>query len=403
MASKFTTTEWNRISSKFDSAAEDFGLPTRRARSVVIGTFNIRKLGRVKNRSTQSWQLLRNIVQRFDLIAIQEVMDDLSGITHLQELAGDDYGIVVSDVTGVKPGAAGNPERLAYLFNWRRIQRTALASDITYDRSEIAKVLYENSIEFDVAWKRHAQRIGNWEEKARQRKEEGKRSPSKPPIQLPRFVSFIRQPHYVSFRIPGTQNAAPYEFLAVNAHLLYGEKPEEREWEFRSLIEWMTVRAKKADRLYHPNLLLLGDCNLDFDNSVSVMRDDIDSMIKSLNNKYLKSKKAATANFPLLTPHPKHGVLRTALRQGQTYDQIGLFARDTRLPKPEDNAAAGNSADGFDYGVFNIAELIAHALHNTPIEELTKAQQRSIYKKSEFDISDHMPAWIRLKRPTAAA
>ena len=69
----------------------------------------------------------------------------------------------------------------------------------------------------------------------------------------------------------------------MNAHLLYGEKPEEREWEFRSLIEWLTVRAKQADKLYHPNPLLPGDCNLDFDKYVTLMQDDIDDMIKSLN------------------------------------------------------------------------------------------------------------------------
>lgn len=402
MASKFNATDWGKLLDKFDSAADDFGLPQRRPKSVVIGTFNIRKLGSIDGRSQHSWQLLRNIVQRFDLIAIQEVMDDLSGITHLKELAGNDYGLVVSDVTGVKPGTSGNPERLAYLFNWKRIQRTALASDITYDRSEIAKNLYENSTEFDGAWKHHAQRLGSWEEKARQKKEQGKRAPSKPPIALPRFLSFIRQPHYVSFRIPGAQDAAPYEFLVVNAHLLYGENPEEREWEFRALIEWLTVRAKQADKLYHPNLLLLGDCNLDFDRSVTVMRDDIDDMIKSLNKRFLKSKKAATANFPMLTPHPNRGVLRTALRQGQTYDQIGLFVRDRRLPKPENNLTAGSAADGFDYGVFNIAELIAEALHGKTLTQLTKTQRNTIYKKSEFDISDHMPAWIRFRRPEVA-
>ena len=66
-------------------------------------------------------------------------------------------------------------------------------------------------------------------------------------------------------------------------------------------------------------------------------------------------------------------------------------------------ASRFSAADGFDYGVFNIAELIAEALHAKPIDQLTKTQRKAIYKKSEFDISDHMPAWIRLKRPENAA
>ena len=400
MASRFSDSEWQKIIQLFENSAEDFGLPKRRNKSVVMGTFNIRKLGEVGKRSSQSWQLLKESIARFDLIAIQEIMDDLSGIEHLLKMLGEDYGMIVSDVTGVKPGSSGNPERLGYLFNWKRINRTALASDITYDRSEIVRNLYDNRSDFSDAWRKHTRKLGNWVEKSEQKKAEGKRPPSKPPIELPRFISFIRQPHYVSFRIPGTNGADPYELLVVNAHLLYGKNKREREWEFKALIEWLTVRAKQTKNLYHPNLLLLGDCNLDFDDEITVMREDIDAFIKGLNKTILKSKKAATANFPLLTPHPKDGVLKTALRQKNTYDQIGLFVRDDRLPIPDDNANAGDDLDGYDYGVFNIANLIAQALHNKEIGELTKTQQKAIYKKAEFDISDHMPAWIRLARPS---
>ncbi len=399
MASKFTSTEWAKITSLFDQSAASFGLPKKRSNSIVIGTFNIRKLGAVNKRSKQSWELLKNTISQFDLLAIQEVMDDLSGLEHLVSLLGGDYGMVVSDVTGVKPGSSGNAERLGFLFNWKRVQRTALASDITYDRSEIARNLYENRPDFDGAWDDHTKRLGRWEEKAAQKKALGKRAPAKPGIELPRFVSFIRQPHLVSFRIPGSAGVKPYELLVVNAHLLYGKSKKEREWEFRALIEWLTVRAKKVDKLYHPNLLLLGDCNLDFDEEVTTMRDDVDAFIKDLNKRFLKSKKAATANFPMLTPHPINGVLRTALRQKQTYDQIGLFANDSRLPVPDNNANAGDSADGYNYGVFNLANLIAQALHGKNIDQVTKTQQKAIYKKAEFDISDHMPTWIRLPKP----
>lgn len=400
MSAKFNDGEWLKIADLFDRSAEKFGLPKRRRNSVLICTFNIRELGAVKNRSPQSWQFLVQIIRRFDLIAIQEVLDDLSGLEHLLDLLGKDYGMVVSDVTGVKPGQRGNAERLGFLFNWKRIERTALASDITYDRSEIAKNLFSKRADFSSAWTAHAKKLKAWETKAAERKAAGRKKPSRPPIKLPHFVSFIRQPHYVSFRIPGTGGAAPYKFLVVNAHLLYGEDKNERKWEFDALIEWLAVRAKKSDRLYHPNLLLLGDCNLDFDDDVTVMRDEIDAKIKDLNKRFLKSKKAAKANFPMLTPHPKIGVLRTALRQKQTYDQIGLFARDPRLPTVDDNKTAGSAPDEYDYGVFNIADLIAQALHGKDVLALSAKDRKAIYAKAEYDISDHMPAWIRLAAPS---
>jgi len=394
----FSNQEWQKISTLFSQSAETFGFPQRRQNSVVIGTFNIRKLGKIEKRTPQSWELLKNIIARFDLIAIQEIMDDLSGLENLLSLLGDNYGMVVSDVTGAKPGARGNAERLGFLFNWQKIERTALASDITFDRSEITQNLYTNRTAFGKAWTMHTQKLKTWQEKVISNKAQGKKSPSKPPIELPKFVSFIRQPHCVSFRIKGRGNTDPLEFLVVNAHLLYGKNKQEREWEFRALLEWLTIRAKYIDKLYHPNILLLGDCNLDFDN-VSAMQQDIDDFLKGLNKTVLKSKKAAEANFPILTAHPQHGVLKTALRQKQTYDQIGFFSNDPRLPKPEDNITAGSTSNGYDYGVFNIANLVANALHGNNIDQITTAQRKAIYKKAEFDISDHMPVWVRIGVP----
>ncbi len=399
MAAKFTRAQWTKIHSLFEAKAGDFGLPAKRRKSIVLGSFNIRKLGAVNKRSRQSWALLSQIAQRFDLLAIQEVMDDLSGLEHLVSLMGRDYGLVVSDITGATPGRLGNIERLGFIFNWKRVQRTALASDISFDRSDVASNLYSNRSDFSRAWSKNTQRFSEWEARAAAKKAEGKRAPSKPAIELPRFVTFIRQPHCVSFRVLGrSKQAKPYEFLVVNAHLLYGEHKQEREWEFRALLEWLTLRAKQADKLYHPNILLLGDCNLDFD-TVPAMREDIDAFLKGLNNSVLKSKRAAEANFPLLSEHPEYGVLKTALRQKQTYDQIGLFMRDKRLPRPTENSSAGSRADAYDYGVFNIAELIAQALHGESIHQISAKQRRDIYKKAEYDISDHMPVWMRLPRP----
>ena len=399
MSAHFTANEWIKINRLFNQSVHDYGLPKRRTDSVIIGSFNIRKLGTVSKRTEQSWDLLKNTLQNFDLIAIQEVMDDLSGLEHLVELLGKNYGMVVSDITGTKPGSSGSPERLGFIFNWKKIQRTALASDISYDRSEIAKSLYDNRSDFSKAWTKHTKKIKKWQIKKIEKKALGKKAPSKPMIEFPKFVSFMRQPHCVSFRIKGKENTKPFEFLVVNAHLLYGKNKHEREWEFRALIEWLSVRAKYVDKLYHPNLLLLGDCNLDFD-SVPNMQDEIDAFLKGLNKSVLKSKKAAAANFPMLSQHPKHGELKTALRQEKTYDQIGFFSNDPRLPKSADNKTAGNTVGGYDYGVFNIANLIANALHGKNIHEVSATQRKAIFKKAEFDISDHMPVWTRLSLPT---
>ena len=398
MPQHFTPAEWQKINAEFNTSAASYGLPARRSDSVIIGSFNIRKLGDINKRTDESWQLFKNTLERFDLIAIQEVMDNSEGLYHLKELLGEHYKIAVSDSTGAAPGRRGNGELLAFLYNSRRIEQTEVASDLSFDRSYIHNRLFSNRKAINKSLDEYEEEIKKWEAKVIANKALGKRRPTKPTQSIPVFLSFIRQPHCVSFRITGAAGTEPFNFIAVNAHLLYGKSKSERELEFKALIEWLTLRSKKIRTSRHPNLILLGDCNLDFGPS-RVMREDIDTLLKSLNKTYLKSKKAADANFPLLSEHPKHGYLKTSLRQKATYDQIGIFSTDKRLPKPQDNKAAGSTAGGFDYNVFDLGNLISHALHGKSINEITTKERKTIYKKAEFDITDHLPIWYRQPLP----
>ena len=398
MPQHFTPAEWQKINAEFNTSAATYGLPTRRSDSVIIGSFNIRKLGDINKRTDESWQLFKNTLERFDLIAIQEVMDNSEGLYHLKELLGEHYKIAVSDSTGAAPGRRGNGELLAFLYNSKRIEQTEVASDLSFDRTYIHNRLFDHRKAITKSLNKHNEDIKEWEAKVIANKALGKRRPTKPTQSIPVFLSFIRQPHCVSFRIKGAAGTEPYAFIAVNAHLLYGKNKFERELEFKALIEWLTLRSKKIRTSRHPNLILLGDCNLDFGPS-DVMREDIDTLLKSLNKTYLKSKKAADANFPLLSEHPKHGYLKTSLRQTATYDQIGIFSTDKRLPKPDDNKIAGSTVGSFDYGVFDLGNLISHAFHSKAIDKITTKERKIIYKKAEFDITDHLPIWYRQPLP----
>ena len=106
--SRFTAAEWRKIEAL---NPDDFGLPKRRAKSAVIGTFNTLKLGKDDD-DAKHWDYLTNICKRFDLLAVQEVLDDLSGLERLvRGMRG--YELLVSDTTGKFPGARrGLTERL---------------------------------------------------------------------------------------------------------------------------------------------------------------------------------------------------------------------------------------------------------------------------------------------------
>ncbi len=400
MAQTFTSAEWTRIHDLFERRGTDFGLPARRDGSVVLGSFNIRKLGKVESKSDEAWRMLAALCEPFDLVAVQEVQDDLSGLRHLKSLLGDDWGVVTSDITGSTPGSSSPAERLAFLFRWNRVERTEVASDISFDRSEVLDTLYSGRLDFWAAFDEFTSKWGAWETETEERKAQGKRPRDKPALHLPRFITFIRQPLCVSFRVPGRTGADPYEFLAVNAHLLYGRYKDERWFEFQALVTWLIERAKRAELMYHPNIILLGDCNFDFEN-VDRSRDEVDQLIKSINGFQLDDPDAAVVNFPFLDPHPNSGgdVFRTNARLSQTYDQIGLVVHDHRLPTPEANATAGATDDSYDYGVVNFVDLFSQALHQRNHDELTDAEQRALYKNFEHDLTDHMPIWIRLPVP----
>lgn len=390
MAKSFTKAEWNKLHNLMTRKAAEYGLPERRSGSVVLASFNIRKLAAINKKSAGAWRMLRRICERFDLVAIQEVQDDLSGLQELKRKMGTKYGMVASDITGATPGSASPTERLAFLFRWDRIKRTEVASDITYDRSAVVNTIYDWRSAFWSRFKEFSAKTNAWEREKAKRKRQGKRAPAKPVVHLPKFVTFIRQPLCVSFEIPGARGAKPYSFLAVNAHLLYGKYPDERQFEFQALVGWLVGRAKSASRMYHPNIIMLGDCNLDFE-KVKLRRTQIDAFLKSINASDLAAKKSAKLNFPFLSVHPdQSAVFRTNARRTQTYDQIGLVIHDKRMPTSAKNKTAGKAKDGFDYGVFDFVRLFADALGKTPA---------TLYAKFEHDLTDHMPIWIRLPRP----
>lgn len=341
---EFTSAEWARINQLLDADPKRYGFPEHRSDSIVLSSFNIRKLGKVKNKSAGAFRLLARYVQATDLLATQEIQDNLDALAFLKSLAGDQFGMAASDVTGAIPGRPGMVECLAFIFRWSTIERTEVASDISYDRSAVQSNLLANRADFDAAFRVREAEVEEFEAKKetydrdRVRFEAGEidekpSRPRMPPFKLPHFLTFIRAPYCCSFRIKPLGPAEPFEFLAVNAHLLFGDEDrqrEERRAEFETLLDWIYTRAKKLEYTYHDNFILFGDLNLDFDNPVGD-RARIEAKIKAIDQEFLASRKGARVNFPFFDPHPTRGAdwpletgdpgpFRTNARLDQTYD-----------------------------------------------------------------------------------
>lgn len=377
MAQHFEPGEWKSINAALDEDPGRYGFPERMDGSVLLGSFNIRKLGNPDNRTDDDWKFLAKVCAEFDLLGVQEIMSDLGGLDRLidemNELvdgADEGFAAAVSDETGAFAGDPGLRERLGFVYRWSTVERRRLASDLTYDRTKTYQTLVENTDGLKRA-------LDDCDGDSRE-------------FHPPFFVTFARQPYVVDFRIP-TSNGEPYDFLAVGAHLIFGDYIDDRRREFTALMDLIKSRLIEDGSI---NLILMGDLNLDFDKPDSD-RLRINKEIKELGAS--AEGNGAFINFPFLDKHQNQDdVFRTNARLNQTYDHIGLFAHDPRLPAYDKNEQMPLSGDGPDYGVFDFMELFSQAIYNKTWDDLEGEERKALWKKSEHSVSDHLPLWLRL-------
>ena len=405
-AGHFTERQWDKIEAELLRDPKGYGMPDGpREESMVLASFNIRKLGQTEKRvkgkiisRKRELEFMARFCARYDLIAIQEVQDNLKGLRYLKQKVDErvasegEFGLLVSDITGEVPGEKGMAERLAFLYRKSRIKRLDMTSDLTVDRSGVLANFMKHSDEFSAAYEKFETELKAFEQKKRKKK---------PKLKLPAFLTFTRTPFVAAFEAPAAGGGDPLQFIAVNAHLIYGTMRDRKE-EFKALISWMTHRLLRQKRMVAPNFILMGDLNLDLDKPVKD-RADINDYICGLNEKVFGDKKAERVYFPFIDKHPvTKKLIRTNARQNQTFDQIAFLrgAKEQQLPnKRWSKLVDWDDLDAFDFNVFNFADLFAKTIKGKAYRGLTKVQREDLGKNFEHSVSDNMPIWVRIPRP----
>ena len=149
-------------------------------------------------------------------MALQEVRGNLKALRHTLKALGRDWAFILTDVTR---GERGNDERLAFVFDLRRVKPSGLACELVVPEEQI-------------------QKRGIGEDALRRQ--------------------FARTPYAVSFR---TQPAGQ-TFILVTLHVLFGDKPSDRLAELRGIADWLAEWAAEVDE-FNQNLMALGDFNID--------------------------------------------------------------------------------------------------------------------------------------------
>lgn len=192
-------------------------------KNLLIATWNIRAFGDVTKkwesdaddspkRDFHSLKCIVEVMKRFDVIAIQEVKGNIRALRYTLKLLGNNYSLILTDVN---KGKVGNGERMAYVFDTRRVQLSGLACELVVPEE------WQNSIE-DETMK----------------------------------DQFVRSPYAVSFK------SNKQTFILVTLHILYGKKSSDRIGELKGIAKWMADWSKDLNA-YHQNLITLGDFNID--------------------------------------------------------------------------------------------------------------------------------------------
>lgn len=192
-------------------------VPKKETRNLLIGTWNLRafsgltpkwdsEAGDTPKRDWHAIACIAAVLERFDVVAIQETRRDTASLFAALSRLGPRYRVIASDVS---EGGPGNGERLAFVYDSDRVQPSGLVGEIVL-----------------------------------------------PPELRRGLDQFARTPYAASFVRGRT------EFILTTVHVLWGEGPDDRVAEMKAFADWMRRWADRPQE-WNRNLLVLGDFNLD--------------------------------------------------------------------------------------------------------------------------------------------
>lgn len=100
-----------------------------RASRLLLATWNIREFesGKYGPRGREPLYYIAEIIDHFDVVAVQEVRDDLSSLERVMNILGSWWDYLLTDVT---EGRQGNSERMAFIYDTRKVRFGGLAGEI---------------------------------------------------------------------------------------------------------------------------------------------------------------------------------------------------------------------------------------------------------------------------------
>ena len=312
--------------------------PKKKSNKLILGSWNIANLGEQK-RTLNDLKICAEIIKQFDLVAIQEVKNNLTDFTKIMSLLGDNYASVFTDI-------AGNLERLAFVYNKKKVMSTELKGEVVVLKRE------KKTLTFTT-------------------KKKIKNKPTKITKIKQRFEGFNRNPYIGSF------SSGKFSFTLVNVHIYFGaprgEKFRRRILEIYTLASWAHKRVTADDKaVFDKDIILLGDMNVP-------TRESDDKVFKRLVKFGMK-------------PTTHGSAVGTNLNGKKSYDQI------TFLPSETKRFTEDSDVFDFDKGLFTkLWDKLDKQFENLSPKKKEKEQLKKYMEYVRFHISDHRPIWAVFK------
>jgi endonuclease/exonuclease/phosphatase family metal-dependent hydrolase len=176
----------------------------RRPNSLIIGSWNIRHFDGGRPRLPESYHYIAEIIDHFDICAIQEVKN-IEAVERVQRLLGPNWDYFINDSSGV---GRGNYERMAFMYNRNRVFFRNLIGELVLPKGA-----------------------------------------------LPGDEQVGRTPFFASFQ------AGWFKFTICSAHIVFEEVDGRplREDEIRVVAEELRKRSKDTDEVH----IMIGDMNIE--------------------------------------------------------------------------------------------------------------------------------------------
>jgi endonuclease/exonuclease/phosphatase family metal-dependent hydrolase len=312
--------------------------PERAQNTLLLASWNLREFDSPKwgARLPESYAYIAEILSRFDLVAVQEARDDLRALERLMFRLGRDWSYLVSDVT---EGRAGNGERLAFVYDTRKVRFLGMAGELVL-----------------------------------------------PPVTrggttVP-ATQVARTPLMAAFQVGWTR------FVLTTVHILYGTdtaEPLARVEEIRQVARFLRERTDRPSETIR-NYILLGDFNIfaATDATMKALTEEggftiPDELTRIPGSNVPKNKKYDQIAY------------RSREHRFQATGNAGVFDFYKYVFTVDDDAAYRRYIDAY------IDEQHA-AGKKSPKKPTTQAQQHRQYGDwRTYQMSDHLPLWAEFR------